>query len=113
MPAYLATSSVFLVHGNMNLKHTPLCTQLPTRPVKILRLDPICYVKRLLTWLCGTPKPPYDRAVAPEEQSVQRVHSSMENSAFVSKSGLWELLLTWLLLQPPAGVSGATATTEL
>lgn len=37
----------------------------------------------------------------------------MENSAPVPESRLWELLLTWLLLQPPAGVSGATARTEL
>lgn len=37
----------------------------------------------------------------------------MENSAPVPESGLWELLPTWLLLQPPAGVSGATARTEL
>lgn len=37
----------------------------------------------------------------------------MKNSALVPESGSWELLLTWLLLQPPAAVSGATAKTEL
>lgn len=112
MLVHLATTSMFPVHSRMDLKHAPFTPHLTAYEPGKDTLSRAHLLQNTITWRCDTTKIPYDRSCY-SRGAAQRVHQKMEDSAPVPRSGFWELLLTLLLLQPPAGVSGAAARTEL